>query len=95
VTLFLNAHAPVIVIILITLVVGVVIGSTTVGNQTALYVQSPPEVVGTASGLLRTFGYIGSIVSATITGVVLRVSPTPACTTSPGSWSASARSCSS
>ncbi|HWD76156.1 MAG TPA: MFS transporter [Solirubrobacteraceae bacterium] len=77
-TLFLNAHAPVIVIILITLVVGVVIGTTTVGNQTALYMQSPPEVVGTASGLLRTFGYIGSIASATITGIVFRTRVTDA-----------------
>ena len=70
--------APVIVIILITLVVGGVIGTTTVGNQTALYVQSPPEVVGTASGLLRTFGYIGSIASATITGIVFRTRVTDA-----------------
>jgi nicotinamidase-related amidase len=49
---------------------GVVVGTTSVGNQTALYLQSPPESLGTASGLSRTFGYIGSIASATITSIV-------------------------
>ncbi len=39
-------------------------------NQAALYREAPAEKVGTASGLLRTFGYVGSIASATITGVV-------------------------
>jgi predicted MFS family arabinose efflux permease len=51
---------------------GVVVGTTSVGNQTALYLQSPPENLGTASGLSRTFGYIGSIASATITSIVFR-----------------------
>ena len=41
-------------------------------RQTALYRESPADKVGTASGLLRTFGYIGSIASATITGLVFR-----------------------
>jgi sugar phosphate permease len=45
-----------------------------VGNQTALYLQSPRESLGTASGLSRTFGYIGSIASATITSVVFHAS---------------------
>jgi MFS family permease len=49
---------------------GVVVGTTSVGNQTALYLQSPPEDLGTASGLSRTFGYIGSIASAAITSIV-------------------------
>ena len=35
---------------------GVVVGTTSVGNQTALYLQSPRENLGTASGLSRTFG---------------------------------------
>ena len=41
-------------------------------NQAALYREAPTEKVGTASGLLRTFGYVGSIASATITGIVFR-----------------------
>jgi sugar phosphate permease len=43
-----------------------------VTNQTALYSQAPAEKVGTASGLLRTFGYVGSIAAATITGAAFR-----------------------
>jgi hypothetical protein len=34
--------------------------------------EAPTQKVGTASGLLRTFGYVGSIASATITGIVFR-----------------------
>ena len=49
---------------------GAVVGTTSVGNQTALYLQSPPESLGTAAGLSRTFGYLGSIASATITSIV-------------------------
>jgi sugar phosphate permease len=40
------------------------------GNQTALYTQAPADQLGTASGLLRTFGYVGSIASSAITGIV-------------------------
>ena len=71
--LFLTSHSPLIAIIGITGVFGLTSGASTVTNQTALYRESPPAKVGTASGLLRTFGYVGSIASATITGVVFRV----------------------
>jgi MFS family permease len=68
-TLFLSSHSPVIAIIAITALFGLMSGSSNVTNQTALYKQAPAEKVGTASGLLRTFGYIGSIAASTITGV--------------------------
>jgi MFS family permease len=77
-TLFVTHHSPVIALVGIMMLFGVSVGTTTVGNQTALYVQSPPEVVGTASGLLRTFGYIGSIASATITSIAFRTHVTDA-----------------
>jgi MFS family permease len=41
-------------------------------NQTALYAQVPPEQIGTASGLFRTFGYIGSIASPAIISITFR-----------------------
>jgi len=50
---------------------GVLFLSASAGNQTALYGQEPAELLGTASGLLRTFGYIGSIAASAITGIVL------------------------
>jgi MFS family permease len=63
-------------IVVITLIFGVVMGLSAAGNQTALYSQAPAEQLGTASGLLRTFGYVGSIASSAITGIVFRTSVT-------------------
>jgi predicted MFS family arabinose efflux permease len=71
-TLFLTSDSPMIAFVAVTGVFGVMGGSNNVANQAALYRESPPETVGTASGLLRTFGYIGSIASATITGLAFR-----------------------
>jgi MFS family permease len=61
-------------IVVITLVFGLVTGFAAAGNQTALYSQAPAEQLGTASGLMRTFGYVGSIASAAITGIVFHAS---------------------
>jgi len=61
-------------IVVITLVFGLVTGFASAGNQTALYAQAPAEQLGTASGLLRTFGYVGSIASSAITGTVFHAS---------------------
>jgi predicted MFS family arabinose efflux permease len=68
-TLYITGHSPVIALVGVMVLFGVVVGTTSVGNQTALYLQSPPENLGTAAGLSRTFGYIGSIASATITSI--------------------------
>src|SRR6266704_3331587 len=59
-------------VICVSMMFGLVAGFGNVTNQTVLYVEAPAEKVGTASGLLRTFGYIGSIAAATITGVAFR-----------------------
>lgn len=42
------------------------------GRRAALHTHAPPEQLGTASGLLRTFGDVGSIASSAITGIVFR-----------------------
>jgi MFS family permease len=68
-TFFLTSHSPIAVIIAVTSLFGLMSGSSNVTNQTALYQQAPAESVGTASGLLRTFGYVGSIAASTITGI--------------------------
>ena len=68
----LTVSTPVPAIIGVTLLFAVTLGATTVGNQTALYAQAPAEQVGTAAGLYRTFSYVGSIASSTITGIVFR-----------------------
>jgi MFS family permease len=61
-------------IVVITLVFGLVTGFASAGNQTALYSQAPAEQLGTAAGLLRSFGYVGSIASSAITGIVFHTS---------------------
>ncbi|MFE3598768.1 MFS transporter [Streptomyces sp. NPDC059142] len=70
--MLLTSHSPAIALVLVSLVFGVTSATTTVGNQTALYLAAPPDRIGTASGLFRTFGYLGSIVSAVIGGIVFR-----------------------
>ncbi|MGW1019751.1 MFS transporter [Streptomyces niveus] len=70
--MLLTSGSPVIAIVLVSLVFGVTSAATTVGNQTALYLAAPPDQIGTASGLFRTFGYLGSITSAVIGGLVFR-----------------------
>ena len=59
-------------IIAITLVFGVATGAGMSANQTALYTQVPAEQIGTASGLFRTFGYVGSIASSAIISITFR-----------------------
>jgi MFS family permease len=70
--LFLTNTTPVIAVIGVTALFGIMSGISNLANQTALYKEAPPEKLGTASGLLRTFGYVGSIASATITGIAFR-----------------------
>ncbi|WP_433340189.1 MFS transporter [Streptomyces sp. CA-253872] len=70
--LLLDADSPVCVLVLVSLVFGITTATTTVGNQTMLYVATPPERIGTASGLFRTFGYLGTITSSVIGGIVFR-----------------------
>lgn len=72
--LFLGSGTGIVWIVLITLLFGVALGTGASGNQIALYTQAPPNQLGVASGLFRTFGYVGSIASSAITGVVFRSS---------------------
>jgi MFS family permease len=68
--LVVTTTTPVILIVGVTVIFGITVGTATVSNQTALYAQAPPELVGTAAGLLRTFGYVGAILSSTISSIV-------------------------
>jgi len=70
--LLLDADAWVGMVLVVTILFGVAVGFAAAGNQTALYLHAPAEQLGTASGLLRTFGYVGSIASSAITGMVFR-----------------------
>lgn len=67
-----SSQTPIVAIIGVTLLFAIALGGTSVSNQTALYVQAPADQVGTAAGLFRTVGYLGSTASSTITGIVFR-----------------------
>lgn len=74
--LFLTADTNIVWIVMITLLFGVALGTASSGNQIALYTQAPAQQLGVASGLFRTFGYVGSIASSAITGIVFHNSVT-------------------
>ena len=68
--LLLSASAPTAWIVVVTLIFGVTLGTTVSANQTTLYTQVSAAQIGTASGLFRTFGYLGSIASAALISLV-------------------------
>jgi MFS family permease len=70
-TLFLSSAAWLFLSVLVTILVGFALGAAS-SNQLALYNQADPESLGTASGLMRSFGYLGSITSSAVTGIVFR-----------------------
>src|SRR4029077_20277628 len=68
--LTLSKTSPAIAIAGVTAVFGAVNGAGIVGNQLALYRQTPADTIGTASGLMRTSQYVSSIASAALIGAV-------------------------
>jgi len=70
--LWLTSRTSMAEVICVTALFGLVAGFGNVTNQTVLYREAPARKVGTVAGLLRTFGYIGSIAAATITGIAFR-----------------------
>jgi MFS family permease len=64
----MNVHTAMVVLVVTTLIFGVAVGLASVSNQAALVAQVPSAQLGTASGLLRTFTYIGAILSSVLTG---------------------------
>jgi MFS family permease len=72
--LLLTRNTPIALIVIVTLIFGITLGTGASANQTALYAQVPGTQIGTASGLFRTFGYIGSIASSAIIAIVFHTS---------------------
>ncbi|MGW2021795.1 MFS transporter [Streptomyces decoyicus] len=66
----LTTSTPIAWIVVITLVFGITLGTTISANQTALYTQVAADRIGTAAGLFRTFGFLGSIASSALISVV-------------------------
>ncbi len=70
--LFLSTASSVIFIVIITVLFGVTMGSMIIGNQAAIYKLATADQLGTASGLFRTAGYLGSIASTAIISIVFQ-----------------------
>ena len=70
--LMLSQSTALIWIVIVTLVFGITLGTGASANQTALFTQVTTDQIGTASGLFRTFGYIGSIASSALIAIVFR-----------------------
>jgi MFS family permease len=70
--LLLTTSTALVWIVVITLVFGITLGTGASANQTALFTQVTADQIGTASGLFRTFGYIGSIASSALIAIVFR-----------------------
>lgn len=70
--LLLTSSTALVWIVMITLVFGITLGTGASANQTALFTQASTDQIGTASGLFRTFGYIGSIASSALIAIVFR-----------------------
>ncbi len=62
-----NSGIP--ILIVMSLLLGCTSGFSNFSNQAALYVQAPAEQMAVASGLFRTFGYIGAIFSSSLLGI--------------------------
>ena len=70
--LFLHTGAWLVLTLIITIVIGIAQGAGISSNQTALYTAVSQAQLGTASGLLRSFGYLGSIASSAVIGIVFK-----------------------
>lgn len=72
--LLIGTTTPIVWVVVITLIFGVTLGTSVSANQTTMYTEVSADQIGTASGLLRTFGYIGSIASSALISIFFRQS---------------------
>lgn len=70
--LTLTAGAPVALVLLAGLVLGVPNGFNNLGLQAALYSATPPERISWAAGQYQTFRYVGATLAAAVLGSVFR-----------------------
>jgi MFS family permease len=76
--LIITSGSSIILLIGMSLLVGIANGFGGFGNQAALYLQSPPEQIAVASGLLRTATYVGAIFSSSLIGITFGTAATDA-----------------
>ncbi|MBL7253861.1 MFS transporter [Actinoplanes sp. LDG1-01] len=67
--LLLNGDSPLWLPVLLSVLCSLPQGLNSLANQNAVYYQADPARIGASSGLLRTFSYLGAMVSSAATGV--------------------------
>lgn len=70
--LLLTGASPLWLVVLVGVGSGIPQGMNTLANQNALFLQADSARVGTASGLLRTFQYLGAMLSSAAVAVFFR-----------------------
>jgi MFS family permease len=70
--LLLDSASPLWIPVVISLICGLPQGLNSLANQNAVYFQADPDRMGASAGLLRTFAYLGAMVSSAATGVFFR-----------------------
>jgi MFS family permease len=65
----LTAASPLWLLVVLALIFGIPQGVNSLGLQNSVYFQADPERVASSAGLLRTFGYLGSMVASSATAV--------------------------
>lgn len=76
--LLMDANTSVWLLLLMAALLGVANGLTGFANQASLYVQAPAAEIAVASGLYRTFAYIGAIFSSSLIGITFGAAATDA-----------------
>jgi MFS family permease len=70
--LLLNGNSALWLLVLTGMLAGIPQGINTLANQNALFRQADPSRMGTASGLLRTFQYLGAMLSSAAIAIVFK-----------------------
>jgi MFS family permease len=70
--LVLDAGSALWIPVVISIVCGLPQGLNSLANQNAVYFQADPARMGASAGLLRTFSYLGAMVSSAATGAFFR-----------------------
>ena len=68
--LFMGGQSPIWLLVLTMLILGIPQGLNNLAIQNALYFQADPERIASSAGLMRTFLYLGAIVSSVVYGNV-------------------------
>ncbi|MFF5293090.1 MFS transporter [Paractinoplanes globisporus] len=70
--LVLNSTSALWIPIVISIIFGLPQGLNSLANQNAVYFQADPDRMGASAGLLRTFAYLGAMVSSAATGAFFK-----------------------